>query len=262
MEKKPISLKYDTEKLIGVLERNLIETTNAVFIGLEAVDKIEEKSGNLQGNNPFRFYGPFLKSLNLEQSQNLFRRWVIKKGTEDLIKGISMMLSEVCRLIKTYEEISTNNPMSNEKLYEIINKPYNQIYKMHLPELLNTIKPYLTTSLKYETEILSLNRVRRCLVHRDGYVSELDADKTSKKLTLEWVYFKLHHTDKEGNKTEFNKPRMINSDSILTADETRKTKDFSLGSHVDIEFDEFNDIVFTCFRFGNYLISKMKLTNP
>lgn len=239
-----------------LLQTTLEECSNAVFTGLAVLDNIAELPEFIHGEDNFMMHKPYGAELTTDQRKVQYKSWLIRKGFEDLIKGVTTMLIDICRVI------SINSKLKDTKTWgdfqELITTPDYESTLKHYPDLLKLIKPYLTDNLSFENELNSINRVRRCLVHRNGFVTPIDFYKGDNSLKLHWVFFKLVY--KEGDREEEMKQRILmTSKGQVQMTQEKRTKEFIENERVEISYQLFNELIMTCFLFGKDLITKLKI---
>jgi len=260
MEKKtielPIQIVVDKNLLKKEIERVLIECSNAVFIGLASISDLDRSPNDIKGENEFLRHQPFLTKMNLLDSKVFFKSWIVKKGIEDLIKGVTLMLIEVCKVIEKQKVLHTNNPQSVEELNKILNLPEHKFSKKHFPNLIEIIMPFLNQELSYLDEINSINRIRRCLVHRDGLVTSLDIQEGESDLKLKWIYFDIDY-EVNRKKSKLDRMTMMTTDGKILLEEQRRFKQFNESEKIDINYQLFNELIWTVFKFGEDLIRKL-----
>ncbi len=211
---------------------------------------------DLENNESFFIYNVDDKKETIEVRRSNYKNWLIRKGTEDLIKGVNLTLIEAHwfgAIAKSVNEIN-----SIDEFNKIGAETRKKSQRLGIPDLLSQLgeRKYLKEPLMYEKNILSLNRLRNCLVHRNGIVSSHDIDNTDNNL-MELKYKRLALTHNvQGGEVELTKPFKNEGQQInFKIDERSKT--FGLNSKVELSFRDFNDFVFTCSIFGNELISKL-----
>ena len=254
--KLPFQILVDKNKLKNEFERILIECSNSVFIGLSAINNLNEDPEYLMGEDEFMFHKPFLIQMPLEESKKFFKTWIIKKGFEDLIKAVTFLLIDVCKVLNKKQKLVAKQPETWEEVQEILNSLEHNLSKEHYPALIERIKPYLTEPLSYIDEINSINRVRRCLVHRDGIITSIDFTTNLDYLQLKWVYNKLYYQEREIKKP-FVPFTIITANGSIIMEEDKKEMIFSEGQQVMFDYQVFNEFIWTVFRFGEDLIYKL-----
>lgn len=194
--------------------------------------------------------------MNLEESKKYFKSWIIKKGFEDLIKGITLMLIDVCKVIEKQKKLLAIQPKSWEELRVILDSAEHNLSREHFPKLIQIIQPYLTENLNYLEEINSINRVRRCLVHRDGIVTPIDFQNGENKLKLNWIYYEVTY-EENGIRKPFAPMMLLTSKGKINLEEQKREKEFEENERIEIEYQLFNELIWTAFKFGEDLIHKL-----
>jgi hypothetical protein len=114
----------------------------------------------------------------------------------------------------------------------------------------------LTSPLHFEKEFLSLQQVRNCLEHRDGLVSERDADKDTRSLKLSLPRLGMYG-EKDGKHTELGKGSFVEKDTMIFFKNEIQEREFKLGERIVFKPEEFHDIGFGCWAFAQDLGSKL-----
>lgn len=105
------------------------------------------------------------------------------------------------------------------------------------------------------SHVSSINTARNCLVHRGGIVSERDLTTgTQMEVTWRRMYFFLQ--DDAGEKPVQIGDR-IEKDSMLCVRVEDISKAFCLGQSVKFSVQEFSDVCWSLFAFGQDLVQKM-----
>lgn len=255
--KDNLTITIDKNGLIDPLNRTLTEVTNAVYIGLINLEALKEIPEHIFAENNFNVHAPYGPPLTLEERKEIYRDWLIKKGFEDIIRAITNMLVEVCQLLDKYEELkSMTQHITFAELQEFILKRDDSVTKKAFPELLKQIEPYLFEKLTHENEIKSINRIRRCLVHRNGIVSSVDFFTGEATLKLHWVLMKAFY-EQDGTRTEIREMTLVKGLGEFKVELEKYTKEFLENEKIQISYQVFNEIVLTAFLFGRDLISKL-----
>jgi hypothetical protein len=114
-----------------------------------------------------RFDLRFSDEMSAEERKAAYTHWLLAKGFQDLARGIRQTLEEayfyngmVARAggLRTRAEVEA----AQQELREAAGP-------MQFPQLLDEVSKTLISPLHYRPELLSLQDVRNCLEHRDGY---------------------------------------------------------------------------------------------
>ncbi|WP_339138291.1 MAG: hypothetical protein WGN25_08575 [Candidatus Electrothrix sp. GW3-4] len=175
-----------------------------------------------------------------------------------LIKIIHKYIELSYRIYKSLKEkkIGTNITDFEKHIDQICLK----FHRSNFPNKLNTIYAdlKLTDNLGYLEQI---NRVRNCLEHRSGIVSEKDCDENKNYMSIKFRYPKISTPSGEFSPTSDIKGKQ--NHSIIFEDEVIK---FRLNQKINFGFDENTKLLFSiniCFKYiidGIYDLMKVDQT--
>jgi len=255
-DKLTATITINPNDFLTPLQATLGECSNAVFTGLAVLDTITELPEFIHGEDNFMMHQPYGAVMTTDQRKIHYKSWLIRKGFEDLIKAVTTMLIDI------YRVLSINSKLKNTKTWgefqELISTPDYEATLKHYPDLIKLIKPYLTDDLLLEKEINSINRVRRCLVHRNGFATPIDFYKGDKSLILNWVFFKFVYKE-NGGEEEMKEMMLMTGKGQIEMTQEKRTKEFLENERIEISYQLFNELIMTCFLFGQDLISKLKI---
>lgn len=188
----------------------------------------------------------------LKKDQTL--NWLFKKAFEDLIIALTESLIEAHRYARAYSlssKFTKSNPINSEKdrkeVLEINTRPLS----LSFPALIDEIEREIKISLPLRDEVISINKVRNCLVHRNGIVNDKEitlsyvAMITWMKKGDQWIEVKREHKEK-GFTTE-----------LAELKQRKKEIVFKIGEAIRIDQQVFNDLAYTCIAFVQDLLKAM-----
>lgn len=250
-------LKLNPNDLLITLNQKLLECSNAVFFGINSLELTTElpKSLRMEENQIFT-HAPIGK-LNIEQSRENFKIWILKKGFEDLISALTELLISFSSIIDLNEKIKLMKVTTPQKFVELICEPNDENSKKDFPKLIDKVNAYLKEPLKYNEEVKSINRVRRCLVHRNGVVRPLDFN-IENGLELKWWFYEICLIENEKKKS-IERFDIMTDDMKMEMTEIQKSKTYKENDRVSFDFQEFNELVHFCQKFGLDVLEKFKL---
>ena len=193
------------------------------------------------------------KQPTFDEQKDQAIKWLFQKAFEELIIGLTTSLIEAYRYLKLYELASQDtHSRSKDQLENEMEKIEKKAHKLHFPALIKEIEGTLGQSLLLRDEILSINQVRNCLVHRNGIVHQNDLkDDNGEGLTLKWNSPEFYTWKKNGERVKLDyktREKEINTNK-LESFLTGKQKTFKLNDQLLIDIDHFNDISYTCAIF-------------
>ena len=253
-ENYTVTITINPNDFLIPLQQTLVECSNAVYFGLSTIDTLIELPESIHAEDEFSYHSPYGGELTLDVRKEIYRNWLIRKGFEDLIKAITNLLIEIIRFYDIHSELK--NTKSWEAYQQLMIKPFHKLTKKHYPELMKIVKLHLNDNLLLEEEIDSINKVRNCLAHRNGFVTPEDFNSEDNYLMLKWEYLGLKYIE-NGIEKDFHKYILLTSEGETKVIKEKKTKKFELNERVQISYQLFNELIFTCDTFGRDLISKL-----
>jgi len=194
---------------------------------------------------------------DIESQKMKYKNWLITKGLEDLIKGINLSLVEAFFFVSVYHLRNKNELINFKEIESKLTRIRATANKKPFPDLLSKITPHLLEPLKYEKEILTLNRVRRCLVHRNGIVSKEDINDTETNvLRIQWLRLKLVYED-ENNEVEIIRGHITKKNVMANIKTESMQQIFKLGDKISFNYRQFNEFLTTGYWFAMDLVRKL-----
>lgn len=188
--------------------------------------------------------------------------WIFKKAFEELIIGLTDSLIETYKFTKFLSLSSTTKEEHNLTLQEIevrIKSIKTKPYKMNFPDLVKEIERETKAPLDLKVEIISINNLRNCLVHRNGIVTTLDTkNEPDHKLRLHYLDMMTFY-EKESEMVEMkweHKKNRLQTNAIQLA-EASKTLEVNEGAHVLLDQNIFNGVAYTCITFSQKLYARI-----
>lgn len=252
-------LRLNRNDTLITLNDKLSECTNAVFFGIDSLNKTIELPETLSDDENSVFTHQPVMQMDFEKSQINFKNWILKKGFEDLISSLTELMISFSYIIDLNRKILENPVQTIEGLQKLIYEKDKVNKKLHFPGLIKKVEKSLKSPLNYKSEILSLNKVRNCLVHRNGTVEPQDFNVES-GIELKWWYYNIEI--QKGNKTKELKrfDVIYSSNDSLKITPVPKTKYFIEGELININYQEFFELAHFCQKVGYDMLDKFEFT--
>lgn len=183
--------------------------------------------------------------------------WVMRKAFEDFIIALSESLIEACAFLKLqgFARESKINPLqglalTEEKIVSIKEKPR----KMSFPDLVSEIEKESGHELYLKKEILSVNAVRNCLIHRNGVVSDLDTrNEPDDILRLQFIdLLTFYRKDDKMVEMKWEDKSTLRTDAIQFGIAS-KVMEIRSGTEIKIDQNIINAVAYTCVSFIEHL---------
>lgn len=186
--------------------------------------------------------------------------WLFKKAFEEFIVGLTESIIEAHKFSKIYTLSNLTRQKSifskeeiDEKILQINTRPQ----KLPFPTLISEIENELNISIPFKSEIISINQVRNCLVHRNGLVTNKDInDEVNGSLKLSFQEL-IAMAEKNGQLQDIKwKDKEDGFKTNKIGFEVRpKEINFKKGEQVILNQNIFNGVSYTCILFTTNLLN-------
>lgn len=261
MEDERIEIKFELAEVTNKFLLHLKDTTDSITHIYYAIDKSEIDIHKPLPTDSF----PITITDNkpkptIEEQKQLTLRWTLTKAFEEFINGLTKSFKETYKYLRIYTlSQEPKYSRTREGLEAELQKIEIEIEKLHFPDFVDKIEKLLDKPLPLREEILSINQVRNCLVHRHGTVGEKDIKNSpTNDLRLKWNSLKFL-TKINGQLTEITYEMRKDGMTAygLTIQTIRNEKIFKLGDKIFFDINEFNGIAYTCATFASGLFPLM-----
>jgi hypothetical protein len=248
-----INIKINLGGLIDELSRSVQRTISLVAAGLHVKQYINSESLHLPDvNMGMRYDRPIWTT---DQIQIEYDKWLLTNGFRDVTESVSAFM-ESAHDVLSYWEIACYQQSRGEvrggDWNRIIVGGHKSFNKRPFPSKLDHISSHqinIDTNLK--NQVLTINATRNCLVHRRGIVADADLNIDG-GLQIEWTKMALIFINKDGEKEVVPPFNAEKGDKIAIRNKEEK-KIFPLGTQIQFTVQEFSDICWCVFLFGNSL---------
>ncbi|RIV72630.1 hypothetical protein [Flagellimonas aequoris] len=241
-------------------------TNDYVKIAQNTCNMLAFISSNLQGI-PFKDIPPppVFTSFNLGQIEYVGDKriyldmWLYNHGVNDIIKGVNLSLA---RANYFSDLMSLQGKKMTVKDYEEFEKKTNKKYlRKDLPALIESTGHLVTKPLKYSDHIISINNIRKCLEHRVGKVTEIDAKTEVEEklvLKLKWIALQLSLV-RNGKAIIIEKPgfKVERGEKIING-YVEKQRDFEIGEYIRLDLADFFQLALTGYLFVKHIADNFK----
>jgi hypothetical protein len=254
-----ITININLNALRGELQRPLQQTIYLVSAGLQSKDKIDIDHLQLPTNSITMIFDGSL-NWDIQSAIEQYSRWILSNGFRDIIEYFNAFFESAHKVLTFWEmAIRQKNGI------EITGNDWNQIiisggksfHRLGLPDKFTHVQDRHSFNIdpKFREQILSTNAARNCLVHRNGVVVEQDINAAS-GLEVKWTNLDLIVQNEDGEK-DLVLGETVETDSIIALRTRETLKTFGMGERVLFSAQEFANIAWTLFLFGNDLVQKM-----
>ena len=188
--------------------------------------------------------------------------WLFCKTFEDFIVGLNESLIQAYIIAKMFELQKENHTgCSMEEVQAKVDKIHKKPIKMHIPELIAEIEKSIGKILFLKEEVLSINKVRNCLVHRNGLVALEDTNNDDK--TILFLKCKEMRVYRDHKEAMVHLTMEDKKDGVLVKKATfqifPKVVEFPIGMRVKMDSNVLNAITYTSITFVNELLRALPI---
>lgn len=185
------------------------------------------------------------------------RHWYLRSILRDAIELTNAFVEE-CWLVCSLFSLSASESNSKKELDKIIGPDAKKFHSLGLPVKLQRLRDTFSVGSTFEAHVLSINRVRACLVHRIGIVSTMDTDEND-ELTILWRVIELLAQNPEGTEEIILDKRVeIKGGWVIAVRQRDKRKSFKRGEKVELSYSEVTDTIFSLMSFAASLIPSIE----
>ena len=205
-----------------------------------------------------------------KERRHIIENWILSKGFQDLARGVRETLEEASFYLDMIEVPSgiTTLDEINEKIANFRRRAGN----LKFPALLKRVNKRLTAPLEFESEFLSLQRVRNCLEHRGGRVGQQDIEPCNDKMILTFPRLRAFYL-RGKEEIEIELGEVIDTHDIdkdvttqngvsIYMNRVNRIIEYCLSDEIKISAQQFVEIAMACHMFAADVASKLPTLPP
>lgn len=177
-------------------------------------------------------------------------QWLLRGFFRDAMEHTGLFLDE-CLTACAFIELSARKKATGAELKQLLSVGPKKIHKLHLPQKLEKLERDYGIDSPLAAHILSMNKLRACVVHRLGVVSALDVDDSA-SLRVRWRTTRLTaRGETSGHEVLLDRPGVhITEGSVIQLQFIDHEKAFALGEKIELSAEEVHACLVTFFHFG------------
>ena len=201
-----------------------------------------------------RDFGSFIPAdgaqLNHESAKLEAQDWLLRGFLRDAIEGTGLFLDECLQVCSIMQVAGLRIPRGAD-VNRILHEGARANHRLHFPQKLEKLQREFGVATRFDSNVLSLNKARTCVVHRLGTVCAVDADETG-TLIVRFQHAKFVARGEEtGHELVLDKPGLlVTEDSCVELQFVDSQRTFQLGERLRLQAHELYDTIITLWRFG------------
>lgn len=222
-----------------------LDIVTLLLAGAQNVTKAQAKPTGMHNFSPA--HGAELPH---EEARNKALEWLNSSFLRDTIEATDQFLGR-CLSFCAAIELAGKGGVKMAVLDHLINVLPLKHHKLHFPAKIATLESKYGVQPNFTEHVLSLNKIRTCLVHRMGRVGKSDSDENV-RLVAKWVTSQMVLRGLEtGTQLILTEPGQgLNEESMLEMHIVEHEKVFQLGEKVSLSPYDTYSTIFTLWKFG------------
>ncbi len=202
-----------------------------------------------------------MPALRPSDRRELYETWLVTKGFHDLFKGLRTSFERAYLYIALLHQ----RQIAGKDIAAFVQSMEMKAERLHFVPLVDQVSRKLKSPLSYYEELLSLQKTRNCLEHRNGIVGMADVSAQERVLSLRFPRLKAFYT-RAGHEVEVGPGAIIDTGDeraeveIFIKRETYE-RHFALGDHVRLSSAEFIEVAMATCLIADDLVSKLPVTS-
>lgn len=248
-----VSVDVNLGGMLGHLQLLVQRTMNLVSLGLQAGRTLPTQHVELPDTSIAFSIDRSLR-WEPETAKAEFTNWLLVNGFRDASEAVAAFLESI-RTVVAFWHLATSQSQKgklrgtdwNERVVDESKK----FHRLGLRQKFQFLQKEYGLSLDpvLVEQVLTINAVRNCLVHRGGIVGPIDVDNEG-KLVVKWTRLAIIIRDSTGER-EAVPPAKVEAGGEVSIQNMQTEKAFSLGRRITFGVQEFSDLCWTLFLFGS-----------
>lgn len=231
-------------------------TVELVSIGLAIEeDQIPPEAGRLPGVHLQTRLAPPIPALVAVERQ---RQWVLSNGLRDLIEHIAWYLWDANRVNWMWNQ-PTDRRLETATLFAELSAEEQRFESKNFGAKLSHFSQAFGIELDPQmiAHAESINKVRNCLVHRQGVVHTKDCNAGG-ELVATWRQHVMLVIEDDGTEHPFEVGRAYERGGTVTMKIVERERRFGIGTRIEFEPSEFAGLSFFLYLFGQEVFVKTR----
>ena len=246
--KSVMTMNINLDGLVGKLNIQLQYLSDVLKFSNTAVDNVKE-----QNYNDYCAFAQIStadnQKLSYDKAKSKFQEWCLRNSFRDSVETIIVFLEE-CHLVCALLDSRENCRINVEDYNQIVSEKQKRFHKLNFPDKIEFLRKIFSISSSLEEHVLSLNKVRNCLVHRSGIVGQQDLNADNELIAKFREIQFIALTPDKTNERVITGPTIMNEGEHLAVRSQDCEKHFGLGQKIDFTPLEHFRTVFTFSVFG------------
>jgi hypothetical protein len=227
---------------------------------LSAISETDPKNVPLVSGQFVQFTHSAPEGEEADERRAILQQWIICRGVMEIARSIRESLESAhifIELVKAMPELKTGGGFN-----AVREAARGSADRARFPELVEMVRNGLAKEMDFHEELNSIQKLRNCLEHRNGFVAERDIDEAGElRLTFPvWILTVRHNGNDEEH--ELDQPIFVPEGGQVLVRRTSMEKIFRLQEKIEFSPKEFMQLAFSCYLFATDIGTKLPTYNP
>jgi hypothetical protein len=241
--------------VIRPILKSIRDSSDAVAFGLSAINETDPKNVPPVSGLFVQITHTAPEEEEADDRRATLQQWIIYRGITEIARSIRESLESAhifIELVKAAPEMKTGG-----RFNEVREAAQISADRARFPELVEMVREGLAKEMGFHEELNSMQKIRNCLEHRNGFVAERDVDEAGElRLTFPiWVLTVRHNGNDEEH--ELDQPVFVPEGGEVLLRRTSMEKVFRLQEKIQFSPKEFMQIAFSCYFFATDIGTKL-----
>jgi hypothetical protein len=255
-----LSLRVDLAGLQASLFVRLQRLLDVLAVSVLGAERVDDAA--------YASFATFI-NINPAANQRLSREAAVKEAADwylrcvfrDAIEATGEFL-EGCRNVAAIYATAGSGKLTVGEFQKIVGIAAKKFHKLGLPEKIRQLRDDFGVSAELSGHVLTINRVRNCLVHRFGAVRAQDLDQDG-ELKLRWRVFEFFGESADGShQVIVDGPIVLEEGWSLKLRAADRGRVFKLGDRVTLSYGEITHTMMTLMQFAIEVTEALKQKGP
>ncbi len=253
-QRRQLNLNLNQDAVMAPALNALRLAGGTIVIALKAIDEADLAGPvSIQGPNlAFQFDDG---AADADARRAMYKSWLLAKGFQDLVRGLRETLEAAFVWIELLK--LNGQPLPQGGLAAHIEGLRASANKKNFPDLMAAVNAGLAAALNWEAAFMSLQKVRNCLEHRGGVVSQ-DKDAGAGNANLTLTFPRMQIVIRQGEQeVELVPPMHLAEGGDVLMRPALREHAYPVGTTITFDTESFGEIAFASWMMAADLVGKL-----
>lgn len=247
----------------GELANSLDTTVRRVTLAYAAIDKLDD--GEVVLEDVFAHFHFGSPPQSTPDTREELKRWVLTCGVCEAMEALELFTESIRFFAGIFSRLESGKieiPASittKEDLKESLRaREIKRFRRLPWGKRLDELRELFQFQTPFESMLLSIQALRNCLTHRQGKVTQYDANEgSSDTLRLQYEEIGIFYGKSEDDERRAGRDTLIEGGSSVYVKTVRAEKLFRIGTEITLTAQEFIYVAQTIWNIGISIVKEL-----